>query len=192
MILVVFAAISLGIGRWIVKFGMNQPLLLLIEQIRTDRPLHLRHHLKFASVCLPVYPLLATWSLSLLVLRLRSPRPRGPRLWRQPGFTASVAAVFIAGINGLIGLATMIHYFGVTAASKVLLCGESSIWLRCFLPNAEDAPQVGTAIAAAWFILALSGRWKAEPGWIDRLGRVVGALWLIVSSLPLLREFFPE
>jgi hypothetical protein len=25
----------------------------------------------------------------------------------------------------------------------------------------------------------LSRRWRPEPGWIDRLGRVIGALWLL-------------
>ena len=31
--------------------------------------------------------------------------------------------------------------------------------------------RVGFAVAGAWLALLLVGRWKAEPTWIDRLGR---------------------
>lgn len=42
---------------------------------------------------------------------------------------------------------------------------------------------IGHAIVAAWSILAISGRWKAEPTWTDRLGRVLGATWIILLPL---------
>ena len=35
------------------------------------------------------------------------------------------------------------------------------------------------AVAAAWLGLALSRRWRPEPGWIDRVGRLIGVLWLL-------------
>jgi hypothetical protein len=37
---------------------------------------------------------------------------------------------------------------------------------------------VGVAVGAAWVNLAVCGRWRPEPEWIDRLGRIVGACWL--------------
>jgi hypothetical protein len=44
----------------------------------------------------------------------------------------------------------------------------------------EMAPYV---VATAWLMLALSGRWRSEPSWIDRLGRIIGVFW--VGLLPL-------
>ena len=47
--------------------------------------------------------------------------------------------------------------------------------------------RVGLVVAGAWLILALSGRWRADPGWIDRLGCALGACWvgwLLVELIP--------
>jgi hypothetical protein len=41
---------------------------------------------------------------------------------------------------------------------------------------------VAAATPLAWFFLAVTRRWAAEPSWIDRLGRILGALWMV--SLP--------
>jgi hypothetical protein len=35
---------------------------------------------------------------------------------------------------------------------------------------------VGGSVVVAWVILALFLRWKVEPGWLDRLGRLLGAM----------------
>jgi hypothetical protein len=34
-------------------------------------------------------------------------------------------------------------------------------------------------VAIAWFTLAIVGRWRPDRGWDDRLGRLVGCLWLV-------------
>jgi hypothetical protein len=34
---------------------------------------------------------------------------------------------------------------------------------------------VGGTVAVAWLVLAVSGNWRVEPGWIDRLGVLLGA-----------------
>jgi hypothetical protein len=33
-------------------------------------------------------------------------------------------------------------------------------------------------VIGAWAVLALCGRWKPEPCWLDRLGRMLGASWI--------------
>jgi hypothetical protein len=38
--------------------------------------------------------------------------------------------------------------------------------------------RIGFAVAGAWLALWLSGRRRPERMWIDRLGRVLGWLWL--------------
>ena len=35
-----------------------------------------------------------------------------------------------------------------------------------------------TAIMGGWLALWFSGRWRAEPGWIDRMSQVVGWEWI--------------
>jgi hypothetical protein len=52
----------------------------------------------------------------------------------------------------------------------------------------------GFAVAICWATLALGGRWRAEPSWIDRLGRIVGVAWMVMgvaAAYGLLREGFP-
>jgi hypothetical protein len=34
-------------------------------------------------------------------------------------------------------------------------------------------------IISAWFVLAVSGRWRPEPSWIDRSGRVLAIAWIV-------------
>jgi hypothetical protein len=34
-------------------------------------------------------------------------------------------------------------------------------------------------VAIAWITLAIVGRWRPDRGWDDRLGRLVGCLWLV-------------
>lgn len=42
----------------------------------------------------------------------------------------------------------------------------------------EVANQVSVSVLAFWLVLALGGRWRAEPHWRDRLGRVIGLAWI--------------
>ena len=46
----------------------------------------------------------------------------------------------------------------------------------------------GWTVAAIWLVLVLSGRWRTERSWIDRLGRLLGVVWIaaaIAISVPL-------
>ena len=31
--------------------------------------------------------------------------------------------------------------------------------------------------------LAVAGRWRAEPSWVDRLGRALGVFWVLLIGL---------
>ena len=35
-------------------------------------------------------------------------------------------------------------------------------------------------VALAWLIMALGGWWRPERSWIDRLGEVLGASWIVM------------
>jgi hypothetical protein len=40
--------------------------------------------------------------------------------------------------------------------------------------------RIGPAVITAWVALYASGRWRSEPHWIDRAGRVLGAYWVVL------------
>jgi hypothetical protein len=112
--------------------------------------------LKFLFFLLPAY----------LILRLKRPRVPFRSLIRQPGFAACAApfAVF-----------PLVHIWGVLApicglTGEVVSIGSQALFV--------------VAAPLAWVGLIATRQWHAEPHWIDRLGRVMGACWM-VSTLAL-------
>jgi hypothetical protein len=89
----------------------------------------------------------------VLAVRAFGPRPPLRALLRQPGMVAGLAMAFglFWGTGGLISLFPD-RFDSMNAA-----------------PSA-----IGGTVAAAWGALALSRRWEPEPGWVDRVGRVLG------------------
>ena len=47
--------------------------------------------------------------------------------------------------------------------------------------------RIGFTVAGAWLALILIGRWQSEPTWIDRLGRAIGCLWIVLAVVLWLR-----
>jgi hypothetical protein len=125
---------------------------------------------------LHVVPFLIGWTLAFPLIRLRKPRPRIRKLFRQPGM-AGCTAGSIAILYELIWMAFIpIRYYVAgaimagflpTASGFLRLCGDLvCVWL-----------------AAAWMVLLLGGRWRAERGWVDRLGRILCLAWIVVRVL---------
>jgi hypothetical protein len=124
-------------------------------------------------------PGLAGLSIAVLGLRLRRPRPGLRRLARQPGFVACTAAAIVLGIR----MANLASVAGVITLDSP----GSSFWGEIFDDGMRDSlgsipSDVGCAVAVAWTIQGLGGRWRPEPSWIDRTGRVLGALW--ITTIP--------
>ena len=108
---------------------------------------------------------MAGWTLGLLIIRLRRPRPNLRRLARQPGWSASCAAA-TGIVTGIVMAAIGVHgRYGIQ-------------YYFDLIPY-----PIGIAVAAVWLHLATSGRWRNEPGWIDRTGRVLGVAWLVIVPL---------
>ncbi len=122
-------------------------------------------------------PVVICWMGMLVILRLASPRPRGRRLGRQPGFVACLAgSLTIAAI--LLG-----H-----VAERQLSKDENYMpsVVRVSIPFVYYFAQaVSFTIGGAWLTLWLTGAWRAEKFWIDRSGRLVGAWWLITGAVRL-------
>lgn len=108
--------------------------------------------------------LVFTGMFALIPLRLRRPRPKLGTLVRQPGFAACCAgaAAFAAGV--LTTISTRDLFSGGDTASF--------FWASC-------AGWGDSIVPGAWLFLTLSGRWRAKADWIDRLGRILGAFWIL-------------
>jgi hypothetical protein len=156
-------------------------------------------------------------TVACLALRLRRPRPPRRRLWLQPGAAAmlacallfvvkgvEVAAAFAKpDVNPMAGQAARVRVSDMTyllhispppfpfwggnapASNGVIWSYDAGCW---GVQMAAFAAPCGYAVAAVWLMLALSGLWRPERSWIDRLGRFLGVVWIacaVAVSVPL-------
>jgi len=203
--LILLAATALGFGVvWV--FWTPAPWVEL-PRLPVDHPQASVRAIQWTTVVpdlmLVARTFLSSWALALLLIRLRRPRPRLRALMCQPGMAACSAAALMIVVYTLwivaaqIGealsptvpiaiafpAATPTHPVlparlptpQVTLGTSVTLRGTSS-----FLVHPWVATECGGAVIGAWLALALTGRWRPEPSWIDRLGRIVGVA--IVAS----------
>lgn len=121
-------------------------------------------------VARPITYLLLAWTLAFLPLRLRNPRPPLRRLMRQPGMVACAAVAVVVLID-----ATSWGTYWAKAGPRT-----AGLMLERFWRGHSQHP--GPAVAVAWLGLALGRRARPEPGWIDRIGRFIGVLWLLTLA----------
>lgn len=152
----------------------------------------------------------APLTAACLVFRLRRPRPPRRRLWVQPGAAAMLACLFIFIVRAvetaaafawpdpnrfgawMVGWVATIRfndagylaYVGGRNGNGVIGFVEA-IGCHSTLVASVSAP-AGMAVAVAWLGLAASGRWRSERSWIDRLGRGLGATWIVITTLTLM------
>jgi hypothetical protein len=113
-----------------------------------------------------------TWGLTLPILRLRPPRPGRRRLLREPGLIACGAAAFAAA-------------FGIAMRLPTLLLPMAGFRTdpRQWVVSLLSTGSIGLAVAAAWSLQFLSGRWRPVPNWIDRSGRALGLFWIVAALI---------
>lgn len=120
-------------------------------------------------------PIVAAWGVALIALRWIGPRPRWRRLAREPGIMACCASttpLIVLGGHGIIY--ALGHRYQLLIDYMVDPIGMGlMIWPMT----------LGMSVLAAWMTLLLGGRWRAEPTWIDRLGRAIGVFWVVVGLL---------
>jgi hypothetical protein len=134
-------------------------------------------------------PHLAALTIALVAMRMRQPRPPIRRIAREPGAVACItasAALLVVGI-----------WVGMAAA---LGRHVEFMQLVTYLPNGTGRGTggeivrlpdgrlftiygdcVGLAVLGSWLCLLFSGCWRPVPTWIDRLGRALGVLWIIMT-----------
>lgn len=121
-------------------------------------------------------PCVTTLALGLLIVRLREPRPRGGRVFVQPG-AAACGAVAVAATLETVRLSISLLYQNGIAG--VIANRDWRANLTAFF-RPEDH---GIAVVAAWSALLLARRMRCERSAIDRLGRAVGVFWIVALVL---------
>jgi hypothetical protein len=180
MILVVATALSLA---WL----RERPGLIMEVYLIRNTPSRFFHSLiEFRHFCHNAVPILVPLTFASVAFRVRRPRPSMRRVTSQPGAVACLAA----------SLAFLL-YFAMQAASmaawSVLPVVRPSIggFVESWEPILSDlggvAAFAGVAVMGVWLCLAVGRRWRAEPSWVDRLGRALGMAW--VAAVPIQISF---
>jgi hypothetical protein len=159
MILIIALALGLAIAR--------PAIILIADAVRSDPRWRFRTIAGAVSLGRMLNIVLFNFLFFLLpaVLIVRLKRPRAPlrSLIHQPGFAACAAPIgfFLVALPLFLLNASGLRQHAIEIAGQILL------------------PAAGPL---AWVCLIATRRWAAEPSWIDRLGRIVGALWMV--SIP--------
>jgi hypothetical protein len=103
--------------------------------------------------------------VALIPLRLMPPRPPLRLIRRQPGFIACAAVLF--------GMAHTGVYFAINRIK------QPTFWANIDALSLIASPSIGSLLITSWFVLAISGRWRAEPSSIDRSGRLLAIAWIV-------------
>ena len=137
-----------------------------------------------SDVSVFMIPVVAPWTFLLILLRMRQPRPSWPRLWRQPGMAACLAAIF-GWLWTVIPLLLAMNV-GSVARSRRIITPED--WAQRYLGD-EVFMYVGLAVGATWFLQYMSGRWRMPADWSDVMGRILGVLWIVIGLIWTLHEY---
>jgi hypothetical protein len=182
MILIAATAVASGVAIWIERasgeaiswsdipqlftglFGGTVPGT--VDLGMTGRVLRLVFAL--GSLALPFF---VAWTLAIVPMRLLGPRPRFRRLGRQAGTMAAIAAS--------LGIATSALQVACTLIYSIFGNQSDPLFFLALLGGVASYP--GLSVFVAWMTLLVGGRWRAEPDWLDRAGRVFGAYWMIMG-----------
>jgi hypothetical protein len=129
-------------------------------------------------------PVVAPWTVLLMLLRMRTPRPSWRRIWRQPGMVACLAALLGWCWSGL-ALVLALDAGYVARPRRSFPPWE---WAQKYLAD-EVFMYVGLAVAVSWLVVFVSGRWRRSADWIDLMGRLVGVGWIVVGLVWSVRAY---
>jgi hypothetical protein len=108
---------------------------------------------------------------AITVLRMLAPGVRRGRRFSPPGIAACLAVSVGSLINLLASWDAILTYVG-----------PRSLLLIAMLHAMAPTP-LAAAVAGVWMLLLLEKRWRYEPSWIDRLGRLLGLFWLLAGLI---------
>jgi hypothetical protein len=112
-------------------------------------------------------PLLIGWSVGTLALSFRQPRPPLGILARSPGFV----------INAAVIVGALVAFFDYLTLTKINPPSYMHV-LTLDVPSAARDCVIGSMVALAMF-----RRPCPRPVWTDRLGWIMGSLWIVIALL---------
>jgi hypothetical protein len=158
---------ALALGTFAIRTTFPDMRILWSKLIRDDPPGY--WYLWAFQVSLSVVSVyLEFLTPAILIIRLRQPHPSLRRLGRQPGLIACVVVTVALALDSV-------------RVASIWSRGSGILWVPTVL--VDYAQHVGFALMGGWIALLLSGRWRSEPGWVDRLGRLLGINWIAVAVL---------
>ena len=111
-----------------------------------------------AELVLLLMPAVGILCSALLGLAMMGPRPRRWRyFWSQPGKLACL----------LVSVLTLTVYLASWVSGRFMGSRPTDL-------NEWPMALAGVAVVVSWTTLGLTGRWRPEQGWIDRVGRGIG------------------
>jgi hypothetical protein len=115
---------------------------------------------------------LVPWTIALIILRFQRPRPTRRSLFLRPGFVACAIA------------SAMMVFLCLDEYRQRVIAYQSFITPSVqYLVALNYRISISFATAGLWVLMAICGQWRAEASWIDRAGRAVGTLWIILIPM---------
>jgi hypothetical protein len=134
----------------------------------------------YGLVATAMVPFCWAWTVALVILRQRRPRPPRRRMGRQPGALACSAAALLL-VPALVGPLWWCAVTGLFGSMRY----ESAEWQKTLAVYFIFIPALtGFAVIGAWWSLYFGRRWRPESSWIDRVGRALGVYWIATVLLP--------
>lgn len=116
------------------------------------------------------WPCVAAWTVSVLAILLRRDRRVLAMAGRPEGAACLLPTVILTmGFLPFLG-------FAAARGFRIPETPASVLFGLCTEPN--PAGSSGLAVAAAWMLIRLKGRWRPAAGWAGRAGRWIGWAWI--------------
>ncbi len=119
--------------------------------------------------------LLLAWGFAVLLLRLRTPRPRSRRMFRAPGAAACLAVFVMLTVRAAELLVTLLV--------RALRPLHMSIigWAPSFMDVLSSVGEAaGPGILALWVILAVNRALILSRDWLEILALAVSLGWIVL------------
>jgi hypothetical protein len=173
VIVIAAAATPLGIYRWLYPPAETWPFWNMTIASHEDR-------VKFTSTLIYLaWPFLLCATLAFAAIRLIGPRPRLGRLLRHPGSVGCFTALAFIAVSVLISrVIADVVYLRPPTLPPVLTEEDRADLVMSICRGGTGA---GYAVASSWLMLALGRGWRRGMGWIEALGLLLGAAWIVWS-----------
>jgi hypothetical protein len=123
-------------------------------------------------------PFVAMWSFAVFAIDRVDSRKRRPNP-RHAGLIGCYAATIGLATSALISSGFyMVHVLEDVGVIHKVLSHQRQMHIPPPFGEAPLEEIIGGVVFGAWAALAASRRWRTEPSWIDRFGRVLAMIWI--------------